>query len=67
LAVLADLTFIDSAGLGVLNIARTQALHRRINLVLHDVPLPVDRVLEISGTHEVFRVSRTSSRDAPES
>ncbi len=53
---LAQLEFIDSAGLGVLNITRIEALHRGIRFTLAGVPGPVRRVLDVSGMLAVFEI-----------
>jgi len=53
---LGDLTFIDSSGLGVLNLVRSQAMLRSIRLTLRHPPAPVRRVLELSGMDGVFDV-----------
>jgi anti-sigma B factor antagonist len=51
---LAEVRFIDSAGVGALLSIREQAEHRGLEMTLANVPGPVQRVLELSGTAAVL-------------
>ena len=46
---LADVRFIDSAGVGALVSIRERTEHLGVELILANVPGPVHRVLEIAG------------------
>jgi anti-anti-sigma factor len=50
---LADVTFLDSSGIGTLVSIRNAGLARGIPTVLERVPAPVQRVLEIVGLAEL--------------
>lgn len=54
-------TFVDSAGLGVLNIARNRATSRRIELRLRSLPDPVRNVLEVAGMVALFTIDGDSA------
>jgi|tagenome__1003787_1003787.scaffolds.fasta_scaffold20614495_3 anti-anti-sigma factor len=47
---LADVAFIDSAGVGALVSIRERTEQLGVELILANVPAPVHRVLEITGT-----------------
>jgi anti-anti-sigma factor len=51
---LADVTFIDSSGLGALVQIRTAARDRGKSMELHRVPPSVVRLLEVTGLTAVF-------------
>ena len=51
---LAETTFVDSAILRELLRARTVAAERQVRLVLAAVPPPVRRLLDLTGTSELF-------------
>jgi anti-sigma B factor antagonist len=53
---LSGVTFMDSSGLGVLNITRTQAMHQGIGFRLRYLPDPVRRVLEVSDMLQLFEI-----------
>jgi anti-anti-sigma factor len=53
---LADLSFIDSSGLGTLCRVRQDAEDRGIALDLHRVPDHARRVLEITGLTQLFTI-----------
>lgn len=53
---LADVTFLDSSGMGALVFLRNHALARGIDVVLRNVPNSVRRVLHIAGLDVVFSV-----------
>lgn len=50
----ADVTFIDSSGLGALVRLKTEAAERGKRLVLSNVPRYVARVLDVTGLTEAF-------------
>src|SRR4051794_12842901 len=56
---LRDVTFIDSAALRELLTAREDAVTRGRRIVLSGVPVPVHRLLEMTGTLELFEVAPT--------
>ena len=51
---LGDVSFVDSAGLGLLLALRERAQHRGIAMTLANVPAPVRRVLDFSGLDAVL-------------
>jgi anti-anti-sigma factor len=52
---LADVRFIDSAGVGALLSMRERARQLGVQMSLADIPEPVQRVLDLSGTAAQFR------------
>jgi anti-anti-sigma factor len=50
---LADVRFIDSAGIGALLSIRERADRLHVELALTNVPAHVERVLELTGTRDV--------------
>jgi anti-sigma B factor antagonist len=53
---LADMSFIDSSGLGALCVVRQEAEDRGIALNLNRVPAHARRVLEITGLTQLFTI-----------
>ena len=53
---LADVTFIDSSGLGALVRIRNVAHDRGKEVVLVNVPAPVERLFAVTGLAEVFGI-----------
>ena len=62
---LSDVTFMDSAGLAVLNVARTHAQVRGVRLVLRDISAPVKRVFEIAGMVALFEITGPDEANPP--
>lgn len=50
---LADVRFIDSAGIGALLSIRERAERLRVEMALTNVPTHVERVLELTGTRGI--------------
>lgn len=62
---LAELSFIDSAGLGTLVAIRNATLDRGVTLHLRDATQPVRRLMEITNLASVFNISNSQPDGSP--
>jgi anti-sigma B factor antagonist len=57
---LADVRFIDSAGIGALLSIRERTERLSVEMALTNVPAPIQRVLDLTGTGPVVAPQRTA-------